>query len=929
MKKALLIISLIIFGLSDSYGTHIRAGEITARRLGCSGLTYEFTLTAYRDTGSDILFGNGEFNFGDGETIMLNPDGFSRKEIIDDEIELVEFKIEHTYSSNGDYTVSYVEDFRNVGIINMSNSGSVSFYVETIIRIDPFFGCNSTPVFLIPPVDKGAVGVLFYHNPGAFDINGDSIAFKMVTPQSRQGVDVPNFRSPEIAAGGQNSQQTGPATLTLDEVLGDLIWDAPGMKGEFNIAFIAEEWRKIAGEWQFLGSVTRDMQIIVDETENDPPEIQVPQDTCIEAGTLLEATIVATDPNAESFVKIEGFGGPFVLDPPATLSPDPAVYEESPTNAAFSWQTECSHIREDPYLVRFKATDNGPGLRLTAFETWSVTIVPPSPKNVVAESKPQRSIEISWDEYDCGDAEVIQVYRRVDSYEFEPENCEIGIPENGGYELIGAVPIGQNSFLDDNAGRGLDFGATFCYRLVAVFELPKGGVSYASEEVCQQIDATGPVITNVTIDETDTENGEVTVSWLPPFDIDIAQYPPPYQYRVLRSSGDEFEEVAVVEDDTTFTASGVNTLENTYNYQLELYLANDQISEENLIEISAQAATVRLSSVGLFESIELNWSAKVPWSNTNQDYPYHYIYRNKVNANPDQFVLIDSVDVTQYGFQYLDSGQFNNQNLSNLEEYCYYVTTSGGYGNEDIFEPLLNDSQILCARPDDQIDPCPPFDVGFQLDSPDRCLEFLADKDCEFNEFQNELFWESNLSDSCDSEINYYEIFFKNELDSEFELIGTTRDTFFIHDNLPEFAGCYTIRAVDQSENRSEFSETFCKENCPNIEFPNVFTPNDDGRNDFFTPFYQKPNEPGSIPLEKCPRFLEKIEFKVFNRYGKQVYGYESGGENSLYINWDGTNFNGDPLPYATYFYEAIVTFDMLRPENKQKRYKGYVQIIR
>ena len=928
MKKLTLLIILIICTLGESFATHIRAGEITARRIGCSGREYEFTLTAYRDTGSDILFGNGEFKFGDGESIMLNPDGFSRKEIIDDEIELVEFKIRHDYNSNGDYVVSYVEDYRNVGIINMSSSGSVSFYVETLIRIDPFFGCNDTPVFLIPPVDKGAVGVLFYHNPGAFDINGDSIAFKMVTPQSRQGVDVPNFRSPEVAAGGLNLQGD-PATLTLDEILGDLIWDTPGMKGEFNVAFIAEEWRKIAGEWRFLGSVTRDMQIIVDETENDPPELQIPLDTCIEAGTLLEAEIIATDPNPESLVRIEGFGGPFVLSPPAVLTPESDEFFESPTISNFSWQTDCSHIREDPYLVRFKATDSGPGIRLTTFETWSVTIVPPSPKNVVAESKPQRSIEISWDEYNCGDAEVVQVYRRVDSFDFEPENCEIGIPENGGYELIGAMPVGQNSFLDDNAGQGLDFGATYCYRLVAVFELPKGGVSYASEEVCQKIAATGPVITNVTVDETDSENGEITLSWLPPLDIDTDIYPAPYKYQVLRSDGGDFEPIAVIEDDTTFTDTALNTLSETYNYQLELYLLNDAVNQENIIEISAEASSVWLSSVGLFESIRLKWEANVPWSNTNQDYPYHYIYRNKVNANPDQFVLIDSIDVTQNGFQYLDSGQFNNQNLSNLEEYCYYVTTSGGYGNEDIFEPLLNDSQVLCARPDDQIDPCPPFDVGFQIDSPDKCLEFLADKSCDFNEFQNELFWDANLADSCDSEINYYEIFYKNELDSEFELIGTTRDTFFIHDNLPEFAGCYAIRAVDQSENRSEFSETFCKENCPNIEFPNVFTPGNDGKNDYFTPFYPKSSELVAIPLDKCPRFLEKIEFKVFNRYGKQVYAYESGGENSLYIYWDGTNFNGEPLPSATYFYEAIVTFDMLRPENKQKRYKGYVQIIR
>ncbi|SMG46393.1 gliding motility-associated C-terminal domain-containing protein [Marivirga sericea] len=929
MKKISLFIILIFCTLGEAFATHIRAGEITARRVGCSGLRYEFTLTAYRDTGSDILFGNGEFKFGDGESIMLNPDGFSRKEIIDDEIELVEFKIPHNYDSRGDYVVSYVEDFRNVGIVNMSNSGSVSFYVETLIRPDVFFGCNDTPVFLIPPVDKAAVGVLFYHNPGAFDINGDSISFVMVTPQSREGVNVPNFRSPEIAAGGQTSQQTGPATLTLDKVLGDLIWDAPGMKGEFNVAFIAEEWRKIAGEWRFLGSVTRDMQIIVDETDNDPPELQIPLDTCVEAGTLLEAEIIATDPNPESLVRIEGFGGPFILSPPAILTPESDDFFESPTSSSFSWQTDCSHIREDPYLVRFKATDNGPGLRLTAFETWSVTVVPPSPKNVVAESRPQRSIEVTWDEYNCGDAEVIQVYRRVDSYEFEPENCEIGIPENGGYELIGAVPVGQNSFVDNNEGQGLAFGATYCYRLVAVFELPKGGVSYASEEVCQKIDATGPIITNVTVDETDSNNGEVTVSWLPPLDIDTEIYPAPYKYQILRSNGGSFDPVAVVEDDTTFTDTGLNTTSGSFRYQLELYLLNDEVSQENIIEFSATASTVRLSSVGLFESIALDWIAIVPWSNTNQDNPYHYIYRNKVNSNPDQLVLIDSVDVTQLGFNYIDSGQFNNQNLSNTEEYCYYVTTSGGYGNEEVFEPLLNDSQILCARPDDQIDPCPPFDVGFQIDSPDKCLEFLADKDCEFNQFQNELFWEADLADSCDSQISYYEVFFQNDLGNEFELVGVTTDSFFIHDNLSEFAGCYKIRAVDQSENRSDFSEVFCKENCPNLAFPNVFTPNGDGKNDFFTPFYQKLNEPGSIALGRCPRFLEKIEFKVFNRYGKQVYAYESGGENGLYIEWDGTNFGGEPLPSATYFFEAIAIFDMLRPENKERRYKGYVQIIR
>jgi hypothetical protein len=929
VKKYALILFLLLIPIVKSLATHIRAGEITARRVGCGGFTYEFILTAYRDTGSDILFGNGIFSYGDGETIALNPDNYFRKEMIDEEIELVQFRLEHTYSSNGFYTVSYNEDYRNVGIANISNSGSVAFYVETIIRLDPNIGCNNSPIFQIPPVDKGAIGVIFFHNPGAFDINGDSISFRMVTPKSRTGVEVPGFQSPEVASGGQNSQQNGPATFTLDQVIGDIIWDAPALKGEYNIAFIAEEWRRIDGELVFLGSITRDMQIIVDETENDPPEILIPEDTCVEAGTLLEAEVSAIDPNPESLVQIEAFGGPFILDPPASISPDSGGYYEPPHTANFTWQTNCDHIREDPYQIRFKATDNGPGIRLTDYKTWNVTVVPPAPKNVTIEPRPQRSIRLGWDKYDCGLAEIIQVYRRVDSFAFTPANCEIGIPENGGYELIGAVPVAQNTFTDNNAGRGLDFGATYCYRLVAVFELPAGGISYASEEVCEKVAATGPIITNVSVNETDDINGSTTVSWLPPFEIDQGIYPPPYKYQLLRSANDNFEPIAIIEDDTTFIDSNVNT-EQTLTYRLQLYLAGDEVNNENLIEVSANASTIELTSVSLFEAIELNWDADVPWSNTSQDFPYHYIYRDKVNPNNfDELVLIDSVDVTFYGYNYVDSGAFNNQKLSNDEQYCYYVTTQGTYGNDDIFTPLVNDSRILCTMPDDQIDPCPPFEASFELDSENDCRAFLADKPCDFNDFSNTLFWKANDLDTCDTSIAYYEIFYQNELSDEFTLVGTTTDTVFVHENLPEYKGCYKIRAVDRSENRSVFSNTFCKENCPNLAFPNVITPgNSPGKNDVFTPFYPGASE-SAIPLEFCPRFLEQIEFNVYNRYGKLVYSYRSGGENSLYINWTGVNNNGEELPSATYFYEVIATFDMLRPENTTKFYKGWVQIIR
>jgi hypothetical protein len=119
---------------------------------------------------------------------------------------------------------------------------------------------------------------------------------------------------------------------------------------------------------------------------------------------------------------------------------------------------------------------------------------------------------------------------------------------------------------------------------------------------------------------------------------------------------------------------------------------------------------------------------------------------------------------------------------------------------------------------------------------------------------------------------------------------------------------------------------------------PNVFTPNGDGKNDEFSAFnirdYLKncPNpEDCTIPqnlIEKCARFVDKVKFKVFNRWGQEVYSYESGSENSIYIDWDGKDEGGVELAPAVYYYVAEVTFFTLDPNNKVKNFKGWVHLV-
>ena len=107
-----------------------------------------------------------------------------------------------------------------------------------------------------------------------------------------------------------------------------------------------------------------------------------------------------------------------------------------------------------------------------------------------------------------------------------------------GYSLIATRPATTTTFTDTNGGRGLDAGAQYCYRLVAVFPQPLGGESYVSQAICiPPILADEPVITHVTVEKTGFSDGRIRISWRSPFEIDKTQFPGPYEYKVWRARG--------------------------------------------------------------------------------------------------------------------------------------------------------------------------------------------------------------------------------------------------------------------------------------------------------------------------------------------------------------------------------------------------------
>jgi hypothetical protein len=965
LRLIIAFFALLLLLPDYAFATHLRAGEITVRRDACNSLKFWITITVFTNTkDTQVLFGGDDdiLDFGDGSDPdhdgrpgMLVPETQNTpRPDLGDGIATASFTIDHIYAAGFRYTISYSEPNRNEGVVNMDGSVNTRFYIETQIIIDALLGCNeNTPVLAVPPIDRGCTGVAWFHNPGAYDLDGDSLSYQMVIPFRERGTQVVNYKSPIdpkfYPNGYENaSENEERPTFDINPVDGTITWDAPGSAGEYNIAFVIKEWRNVKGKWIQIGFVRRDMQIIIEDCENNRPDLIVPEDVCVEAGTTLDATIFGIDQDGDN-VKIEAFSEIFFLanaQSPATYSPNPAKFQPStpPAELTFQWKTECAHVKDQPYQVVFKVTDSAKGPDLVTFKTWLIRVVGPKPQfpeddnEAISLNIVDRTATLNWDKYFCQNAQSIQIWRKVDSLAFEPDTCQTGMPENLGYQLIDVVPASEFTYTDTNNGQGLTSGAVYCYRLVAIFPAPRGGESPVSKEVClPPILADEPIITKVSVLETSTENGKVEVSWLPPFEVDTVQFPPPYQYRVLRGEGfSGTANLAVAAGPittTTFVDAGLNTAAKIYNYRV---LATS--SSGSPLDTSGVASTVRLGAESELNKIGLQWEASVPWSNEVPGLK-HRIYRGDEGADtPDDLTLIDSVEVSGTGFFYTDEGQFNGVPLETGKFYCYLVETLGSYGSDEPIlmaeEPLRNFSQIMCTQPGDTVPPCKPLAV--KTVNAQDCNSVA----CRPDPIENVISWEAVL-DECGEDIASYKVYFARDENGVYEFKAQVTETTYTHTNLTSYAGCYKVSAVDRSGNESELSDPVCIDNCTHYELPNVFTPNGDGCNELFSAFSDK-DEDGEgeqttgcedeVDNSKCARFVEDVTFTVYNRWGKEVYYYTTVGtpeDKTIYIDWDGRGSNGKDLASGVYYYVADVVFTTVNPAKRFETKKGWIHLLR
>ena len=355
-------------------------------------------------------------------------------------------------------------------------------------------------------------------------------------------------------------------------------------------------------------------------------------------------------------------------------------------------------------------------------------------------------------------------------------------------------------------------------------------------------------MTETSVNSTDLVNGSIHLTWMKPSDFDTGIYPGPYKYVLTSRNGQSWESFSNPIDifginDTTFIDTMINTHDSAKSYEVTLYSQNG--GDWDQVGSAAHSSSLYIEGIPGNKRMTIIINDSTPWINKQ-----YIIYRKSSDALCTPNTLSYDSITTIIKRSYTDQG------LINGDYYQYLVKSIGEYDLDFIAKPLINYSQEICVSPQDTTPPCP---VSLTLES-----------DCDL--FQNYLNWTINTV--CAPDVEQFLIYWSNSYEGTFQLIDTVKDNqvrTYVHQPPFSLGACYVVSAQDSAGNFIEPEKLVrvCIDDCHYYELPNVFTPNNDGKNDLFKPFPYK--------------FVEKIDMVIYNRWGNEVFKTDNPD-----INWDG-----------------------------------------
>jgi gliding motility-associated-like protein len=935
-QSAVLFVLLSWLALHPAYASHNVAGQITCRLVGPN--TYEILLTTYTDPAprgvdrcavdlevwacngilldklTNIPRSNGNFGGCSG--------GARMGEVVKGTIKRNFYSVTYRFNGAGCFFIRFFDVARIARVRNMNNPDNTAFFVETTLNIAPLIGDNNTPELLNEPLDDACIDVVWTHNPGGFDRDGDSLVYSLIPsmqydpPNVSRPINVSNFSSPASFGGS-------PDSMFIDRRTGLITWQTPKQAGVYNIAILVEEYRN----GQKIGQVIRDMAIFVDPCPNRPPIISAIRDTCTRPNSTLVFDVKCWDPDwrrreDEVLFRLNNNGqnlnnGPFQAQPDSAYLvprlpfrwPEPRrfpiletgnLFQANPPIAdtielQFIWRIDCDNIRRSFYQADFFARNTANNAKwYSDNHVTTIRIVPQSVGEIVAKPSRTRSIGVRWAKHECANVLAYEIYRSdaPDDSKLIDEGCCLDrVPLESNYELIhyqdADATLDSLYFEDTDSGRGLQFRSEYCYRVVAIFR--DSVRSCPSPPACSQISKDVPILTNNDVDLTSVTEGRIISRWTMPDTRLITPefYPPPYTYEVWRSLDNQsYEKVSpnLPLDETSFIDNNINTEELPYYYAVRF--VDGQLREIGSTHLTSNtfypASSIFLTITPAHKALKLNWEELTPWRNRT-----YTIYRR--GPNETEFTQIHIKSGRPVANKQMARHVYIDKNLQLGQSYCYYISSDGGYVSVPELDSLVNRSNIRCAIPVDTLPPClPGLDSIFtQVDCDNFTLEYSF------------LQADSN----CSGDLKYYSIYKSRDPGGPYtQLIGRIEQGLaqrllrFSYTNVDSIAGCYVLQATDTTEqaNISKFSHEKCVDHCPVFIMPNVFTPNADGANDFLQVQFL--------------RSISRFDFNIYDRWGKLM-----GTSSDPLRLWNGNDTDNSPAQEGQYFYILDLEMNNLR----------------
>lgn len=391
-------------------------------------------------------------------------------------------------------------------------------------------------------------------------------------------------------------------------------------------------------------------------------------------------------------------------------------------------------------------------------------------------------------------------------------------------------------------------------------------------------------------------------------------------------------------NDTSFLETGINTLQNTYSYQL---YAMDVC--RNKSDFSEVHTTVELKATGIPNAIRLNWTPYTGWNKIKSyeiwknDPDKGSVYNKVASVEPNLLTYTDT-NITcfkpyNYRIKSVEDGEAGQISWSDTSMAIAQFAALAPSTN-NIRATVLNNQFVrvewlprtfklpfkyVIFRGVDESVP-----VSYKTVSSDETifndldvdvqnhsytyLTYLLDSCGGYSPVSNmaktillkiemaendrlkydpQLYWNAYMD--WDSGIDYYKLEFFDDVADGFIEISRNNPTElnFTHKyvNLEQRDYCYKITAYQKGRNEIySTSNIACVETGPRLYAPNVFTINGDNLNDIYYV--------GGI-------FVDLFELKIYNRWGILVFESDD-----MHKGWDGT-FGGKPCPPDVYVYKA------------------------